>query len=71
MADGPIVCTNCGAPMLSRSCKVRCPRCGYFEDCSDTGLPGYSASADAVVVAPLQTAAPSVAEAAPPGPPAA
>ena len=39
--QGP-VCTNCGAPMVSRSCKVRCRRCGYFEDCSDTGLPAYT-----------------------------
>ena len=61
MTDGPIVCTNCGAPMLSRSCKVRCPRCGYFEDCSDTGLPGYFARGqDAVAgttAAPEGTAA--------------
>jgi ssDNA-binding Zn-finger/Zn-ribbon topoisomerase 1 len=38
-----IVCTHCGAPMVSRSCKLRCLACGYFEDCSDTGLPVFYA----------------------------
>ena len=35
--SGQFACVNCGAQMLQLSCKVRCPRCGYFEDCSDGG----------------------------------
>jgi len=40
-ASNAVACTNCGGPMLGRSCKLRCPRCGFFEDCSDVGLPAY------------------------------
>lgn len=29
------VCVACGAPMLERACRARCPRCGYFEDCEN------------------------------------
>lgn len=32
------LCLNCGFPMLQRQCKVRCARCGYFEDCSDGAM---------------------------------
>jgi hypothetical protein len=28
-------CPGCSAPLLGRSCKLRCLRCGYFEDCSN------------------------------------
>ena len=28
-------CPACSAGMVDRSCKRRCPRCGYFEDCSN------------------------------------
>ncbi len=28
-------CPNCGADMHSQSCKLRCPRCGYYKSCSD------------------------------------
>ncbi len=34
---GVFYCVNCGAEMTQRSCKVRCLRCGVFEDCSDGG----------------------------------
>jgi hypothetical protein len=34
--------------MLGRGCKLRCTRCGYFEDCSDTGLPAYGPAGVAV-----------------------
>lgn len=36
-ASGALVCINCGAALENRSCKARCTRCGYFEDCSDGG----------------------------------
>jgi hypothetical protein len=29
-----LTCTNCGAPMDERKCKLIC-RCGYFLSCSD------------------------------------
>ena len=29
------VCPNCGALLIDRSCKSRCPRCHFFTDCSD------------------------------------
>ena len=31
----PIHCDICGAVMVSRQCKIRCPNCGYTRDCSD------------------------------------
>ncbi|HEX5828656.1 MAG TPA: hypothetical protein VFY23_14110 [Candidatus Limnocylindrales bacterium] len=38
MADDPgelmLTCTNCGARMEERKCKLIC-RCGYFLSCSD------------------------------------
>jgi hypothetical protein len=34
-----IACINCGFPMRENRCKVRCPRCGIFFDCSDGMLP--------------------------------
>lgn len=34
-STGALVCVNCGAELENRSCKARCMRCGYFEDCSD------------------------------------
>ena len=39
MAD--VTCINCGFPMRENRCKVRCPRCGVFFDCSDGMLPLY------------------------------
>lgn len=37
MSDDPsrYVCPNCSAGMDGLKCKIRCPRCGYFESCSD------------------------------------
>lgn len=35
-----MLCVNCGKELQERGCKVRCPRCGYFEDCSDPAAPG-------------------------------
>lgn len=29
------VCVSCGAGMHERACRLRCPRCGYFEDCEN------------------------------------
>ena len=28
-------CPNCSADLTGHSCKLRCPRCNYFESCSD------------------------------------
>ena len=28
-------CEICGAEMVERKCKIRCPNCGYTRDCSD------------------------------------
>jgi hypothetical protein len=33
-------CVNCGRELYEDRCKVRCPHCGYFEDCSDPSAPG-------------------------------
>ncbi len=35
-----MVCANCGRELVENRCKVRCPGCGYFEDCSDPSAPG-------------------------------
>jgi hypothetical protein len=29
------VCLHCGALLVDRACKRRCPRCHFFTDCSD------------------------------------
>lgn len=42
---GAIACLNCGFSMIQRGCKVRCPRCGIFFDCSDGMLPLYESEA--------------------------
>ena len=31
-------CPNCGKRLERRQCKARCRRCGFFVDCSDTGV---------------------------------
>jgi hypothetical protein len=28
-------CPNCSAKLVGQSCKLKCPRCGYFLSCSD------------------------------------
>ncbi len=28
-------CPNCDSSMDSQSCKLKCPKCGYFKSCSD------------------------------------
>lgn len=28
-------CPGCSSEMFDRGCKLRCPRCGFFLDCSD------------------------------------
>jgi len=28
-------CPNCSAKLVGQSCKLQCPRCGYFLSCSD------------------------------------
>lgn len=33
--DSHRFCPGCGTEMFDRGCKVRCPRCGFFLDCSD------------------------------------
>jgi|GEM_PF-4302345 len=35
--DRGIVCIRCGTRLAEWKCKLQCPRCGYFEDCSDGG----------------------------------
>jgi predicted RNA-binding Zn-ribbon protein involved in translation (DUF1610 family) len=29
------VCERCGERMQERHCKIICPNCGHFRDCSD------------------------------------
>ncbi len=29
-------CPNCGKRLYLQKCKARCPRCNFFQDCSDT-----------------------------------
>ena len=28
-------CPNCSMKLVGHSCKMKCPRCGYFLSCSD------------------------------------
>ena len=28
-------CEICGSTMIERSCKIKCPNCGFTRDCSD------------------------------------
>jgi hypothetical protein len=47
------ICVNCGWELYEDRCKVRCPRCGYFEDCSDPSAPGeWAPGGDANTLAP-------------------
>ena len=34
-ADDGLTCEICGARMIQRQCKIRCPNCGFTRDCSD------------------------------------
>jgi ribosomal protein S27AE len=34
-AESHRICPGCGAALIDRGCKMRCPRCGFFLDCSD------------------------------------
>lgn len=34
-SNAMLFCPNCSQRLESRSCKLRCDRCGYFMDCSD------------------------------------
>ena len=33
--EGVHTCTRCGEGMYESHCKIICPRCGYFRDCTD------------------------------------
>lgn len=35
--DDEEICPRCGDVMRNDDCKLRCLRCGYFEDCSSGG----------------------------------
>ena len=30
-----LTCEICGATMVERACKIKCPNCGFTRDCSD------------------------------------
>jgi rubrerythrin len=30
-----LICEICGSEMVERSCKIKCPNCGFTRDCSD------------------------------------
>ena len=30
-----LTCEICGCTMIERSCKIKCPNCGFTRDCSD------------------------------------
>jgi len=34
-------CPHCGQRLFSHACKIKCPRCGYTEDCADALLVDY------------------------------
>jgi predicted RNA-binding Zn-ribbon protein involved in translation (DUF1610 family) len=35
-ASEPVhICERCGERMDERKCKIICPNCGYYRDCSD------------------------------------
>ena len=37
MIEKRLLCICCGSILNELKCKLRCPKCGYFEDCSDGG----------------------------------
>lgn len=41
MTSHHLICPNCDSRLEARACKQRCPRCGYFDSCSD--FPSYHA----------------------------
>lgn len=38
MADDKYICEICGTEMYGKHCKLRCPNCNNFLDCSDIYL---------------------------------
>jgi Zn finger protein HypA/HybF involved in hydrogenase expression len=40
MLDALLICEQCGHQTMSLHCKIRCPNCGHFLDCSDLEIPG-------------------------------
>ena len=34
-ADAAAYCPNCSMRLEERGCKQRCPRCGFYQSCSD------------------------------------
>lgn len=33
------MCPSCSSSMVEQACKLKCVKCGYFEDCGDGMLP--------------------------------
>jgi uncharacterized Zn finger protein (UPF0148 family) len=41
MSAEEYTCPQCGQRLFSHSCKIKCSRCGYTEDCADALLVDY------------------------------